>query len=274
MVDKQNYNHMYTAALTSNDTPEDIFKRFNIDRPADFTGHSPSISDIIVLHQNGEVTAYYVNPVGFVQVPEFLEEPYKYYSTQRPVDIGTFPKAENTPIKIVNFDKRKWVENATFRAWGYIIYNAPLTKEQMDDYDLKAAGDNINNVQLSPYQLEAQTQVIGKWEQSDISIKLWISEEEQDIIRERMEELSTENMSAFIRKMALNGYILNIDLSPVKELVSLQRYCSNNLNQIAIGINTYGGIQPHEIKTLQKDYEALWTPLSDLLKQLVKITKM
>jgi len=105
-------------------------------------------------------------------------------------------------------------------------------------------------------------------------ILFWVSEAEQDIIRERMEELGTENMSAFIRKMALNGYILHVDLSPVKELVSLQRRCANNMNQIAVGVNTYGGIYPHEITALQKDYEALWGPLSELLEQLVKITKM
>jgi len=108
----------------------------------------------------------------------------------------------------------------------------------------------------------------------NISIKLWVSEAEQDTIRERMDELGTENMSAFIRKMALNGYILHVDLSPVKELVSLQRYCSNNINQIAKGVNTYGGIYPHEITTLQKNYEALWMPLSALLEQLEKITRM
>ena len=108
----------------------------------------------------------------------------------------------------------------------------------------------------------------------DISIKLWISESEQSLIYERMAELGTKNMSAFIRKMALNGYILNVDLSPVKDIVSLQRYCANNMNQIAVGVNTYGGVYPHEIKTLQKDYEALWEPLSNLLEQLVNITKM
>jgi len=88
-----------------------------------------------------------------------------------------------------------------------------------------------------------------------------------------MAEVGTANLSAFIRKQALNGYVLHVDLSPVKELVSLQRRCSNNLNQVAIHANTYG-IQPHEINALQKDYEALWKPLSDLLKQLAAITAM
>ena len=108
----------------------------------------------------------------------------------------------------------------------------------------------------------------------NISILFWVSEAEQDIIYERMEELGTTNMSAFIRKMALNGYIFNIDLSPVKELVSLQRRCANNMNQIAISVNTHGGIYPQEIIALEKDYAALWKPLSELLEQLVKVTKM
>ena len=74
--------------------------------------------------------------------------------------------------------------------------------------------------------------------------------------------------------MALNCYLLHVDLAPVKEIVSLQRRCANNLNQIAIGVNTYGGVYPQEIEALQRDYAALWGPLSDLLKQLAGIVKM
>ncbi len=89
-----------------------------------------------------------------------------------------------------------------------------------------------------------------------------------------MAEAGIRNMAAYMRKMALNGYVLHVDLSPVKELVSLQRRCSNNLNQVAIYANTYGGIYPEDIRTLQKDYADLWGPLSDLLKQLTEIVKM
>jgi len=89
-----------------------------------------------------------------------------------------------------------------------------------------------------------------------------------------MEEVGTNNLSAFIRKMALNGYVLHVDLSPVQELVTLQRRCANNMNQIAVIANTYGGIYPQDIKTLQKDYAALWEPLSKLLKQLAEILEI
>ena len=70
------------------------------------------------------------------------------------------------------------------------------------------------------------------------------------------------------------AYVLHVDLSPVQELVSLQRRCSNNLNQVAIQANTYGGIYPEEIKALQRDYEKLWRPLSDLLEKLSAIVRL
>lgn len=100
-----------------------------------------------------------------------------------------------------------------------------------------------------------------------------MSREEQEEIRRRMEEAGVRNMSAFIRKMALNGHVLHVDLSPVRELVSLQRRCSNNLNQVAVHANTYG-IYEHEIKGLQKDYAELWGPLSELLKQLSLLVEL
>ena len=74
--------------------------------------------------------------------------------------------------------------------------------------------------------------------------------------------------------MALNGYVLHVDLSDIRELVSLQRRSANNLNQVAIYVNTYGGIYPHEIKALQRDYADLWEAFSDLLKKLSKIVSL
>ena len=73
-VDRANYELVYTAPLTKDMTLGGIWEKFNIDRPADFKGHSLSVSDIVVLHQNGENTAHYVDSIGFQQVPEFLQE--------------------------------------------------------------------------------------------------------------------------------------------------------------------------------------------------------
>lgn len=108
----------------------------------------------------------------------------------------------------------------------------------------------------------------------DVPIYVWVRPDELEAIRERMAQAGIRNLSAYIRKMALTGYVLNVDLSPVQELVSLQRRCSNNLNQVAIQANTYGGIYPNDIKTLQKDYVDLWGPLSDLLKKLSEIVAL
>ena len=72
-VDSANYELVYTAPLTERDNLESIYTRFNIDRPADFHGHSLSVSDIVVLHQAGKDTAHYCDRFGFSQVPEFLE---------------------------------------------------------------------------------------------------------------------------------------------------------------------------------------------------------
>ena len=72
----------------------------------------------------------------------------------------------------------------------------------------------------------------------DVPIYVWVRPDELEAIRERMAQAGIRNLSAYIRKMALTGYVLNVDLSPVQELVSLQRRCSNNLNQVAIQANT------------------------------------
>ena len=108
----------------------------------------------------------------------------------------------------------------------------------------------------------------------DVPLFVWLSREERDEIQRRMDEAGIRNMSAYVRKMTLDGYVLHVDLSPVRELVSLQRRCANNLNQITVHANTYGGIYDHEIRSLQKDYAALWEPLSGLLKQLAAIVKL
>ena len=72
-VDRANYELIYTAPLTPDTSLEDIYTRFNLDHPADFRGHSLSVSDVVVLHQNGQDTAHYVDSIGYRQTPEFLQ---------------------------------------------------------------------------------------------------------------------------------------------------------------------------------------------------------
>ena len=74
VVKKENYDLLYTAPLEEGTSLEDIYTRFNIERPADFRGHSLSVSDVVVLHQNGENTSHYVDSFGYREVPEFTKE--------------------------------------------------------------------------------------------------------------------------------------------------------------------------------------------------------
>ena len=106
-----------------------------------------------------------------------------------------------------------------------------------------------------------------------VHLHVMVTLEEQALITDRMTEAGITNMGAYMRKMALNGYILHVDLSDIRELVTLQRRCANNLNQVAVHANTYG-IYPSEIAALQKDYADLWEPLSELLKKLSAVVSL
>ena len=106
-----------------------------------------------------------------------------------------------------------------------------------------------------------------------VHLNVMVTPEEQKLIYERMAEAGIRNMGAYMRKMALNGYVLHVDLADVRELVALQRRCANNLNQVAIHANT-NGVYPSEIAALQKDYADLWEPLSELLKKLSAVVEL
>ena len=73
-VSRENYTLVYTGELKEGMSLEDIYTQFNIDHPADFTGHSLSVSDVVVLHQDGENTSHYVDSVGYREIPGFTKE--------------------------------------------------------------------------------------------------------------------------------------------------------------------------------------------------------
>ncbi len=92
------------------------------------------------------------------------KEEYKYYSTQRPVDIGTFPETRENPlIRLNNYDKRIPVEGDAFRAWGELFYAQPLTERQISDYELRPARQNLDVRRT----MDAQAQIVGKWEDAN-----------------------------------------------------------------------------------------------------------
>ena len=105
----------------------------------------------------------------------------------------------------------------------------------------------------------------------DKRIHFLVSKEEEEQIRERMELIGVKNRNAFLRKMALNGYCINLDLSDVNELVRLLRICSNNLNQYARRANETGNIYEADIKDLQERLDEIWEDMKEVLVHLASI---
>ncbi|MBP3278536.1 MULTISPECIES: plasmid mobilization protein [Lachnospiraceae] len=96
-------------------------------------------------------------------------------------------------------------------------------------------------------------------------------EGERDIVRRKMEEAGIRNMAAYIRKMAIDGYVIRLDLSDVKEVARLLRINSNNLNQYAKRANETGSIYLEDIKELQRQQEKLWELMKAILQRLSTI---
>ena len=102
-------------------------------------------------------------------------------------------------------------------------------------------------------------------------INVRINPEELARIREKQKELGIRNTGAYMRKMALDGYCINLDLQDVKALVSLLRICSNNLNQYAKRANETGSIYEADIKDLQERLETIWADMKEVLVRLSSI---
>ena len=146
-ADRANYDLIYTAELTPGTSLEDIYTRFNIDHPKDFKGHSLSVSDVVVLHQNGQDTAHYVDSSGYRQVPEFLQPPEKENPLKHVED--TIEQNDN------NFDG--------------IINNTP----SVDELEKKAkSGEQISLTDLADAIKAEKTRSKGKEEKPSIRAQL------------------------------------------------------------------------------------------------------
>lgn len=102
-------------------------------------------------------------------------------------------------------------------------------------------------------------------------IHVFLTPEEMHRIREKMKEAGIRNMSAYIRKMALDGYVVSIDMSDIHELTSLLRHSSNNLNQMARRANATGSIYGAEIADLKEKQEEIWETVKEILARLSMI---
>ena len=92
-------------------------------------------------------------------------------------------------------------------------------------------------------------------------MKIWISQEEQDMIRQKMAEFGTDNMGAFVRKMVIDGYIIKLDLPELQEIIRLLGPIGNNVNQIARKLNAGGSIYREDIAEVNNKLDAIYTQL-------------
>ena len=106
----------------------------------------------------------------------------------------------------------------------------------------------------------------------DVQVLFWVSAEELELIHQKMQQYGTENLSAYLRKMALDGYVVKLELPELKELVSLMRYSSNNLNQLARRAHETGRIYDADLEDISRRQEALWDGVHQVLTQLAKLT--
>ena len=116
-VSRENYDLVYTAPLEEGTGLEDIYVKFNIDHPKDFRGHSLSVSDVVVLHQNGENTYHFVDSFGYKEVPEFIQEIAQERETEQTSVIDKTMDIENDKVSYyVIADLSTWAENSPERS--------------------------------------------------------------------------------------------------------------------------------------------------------------
>ena len=106
----------------------------------------------------------------------------------------------------------------------------------------------------------------------EVQLNFRVSAEELALIEQKMAQLGTTNREAYLRKMALDGYVVRLELLELKELVSLMRYSSNNLNQLARRAHETGRIYDADLEDISRRQEALWDGVHQVLTQLAKLT--
>jgi len=107
--------------------------------------------------------------------------------------------------------------------------------------------------------------------QREVQLKFRVTPEERALIGRKMEQLGTTNMAAYLRKMAVDGYAVNLELPELREMVSLLRRSSNNLNQLTRRVHETGRVYDADLEDLRQGQERLWDAAQKILTSLAKI---
>lgn len=104
-----------------------------------------------------------------------------------------------------------------------------------------------------------------------IPLQFYVSEQERELIQAKMELYGTGNMSAYLRKIAIDGYVVNLELPELGEMVSLLRRSSNNLNQLTKRVHETSRFYDADLEDLRRDYDGLWDAAQKILSSLAAI---
>ena len=206
-VDSGNYEQVYTGALEDGTTLDDLYEKFNIDHPADYKGRSMSVSDVVVLHQNGEDKAYFVDSFGFTEVPEFL----------RAKEVVLTPEQEQAKELINDFCYREYDHDADFSDLSNveIAYTDLVDEADGKEYPIQASVDlEHNSIRLaidgqiiSRNEYDTLTDLIeNELQYLDFDELTYVSEEDWEKFHEIKAEVQQEE------EVKLQSIVL--DLSP------------------------------------------------------------
>ena len=102
-------------------------------------------------------------------------------------------------------------------------------------------------------------------------IHIKLSDKELEMIRDRMEQMGFKNMSVYIRKMAIDGYCINVDFTAIHELAKMMCIDSRNINQIAKAANTYGWVDEKIIADMKAEHEKVLETVKEYFDKLLEI---
>ena len=105
----------------------------------------------------------------------------------------------------------------------------------------------------------------------NVQVIFWVSEAEKSMIEEKMSQAGMTNLSAYLRRIAIDGMIVRLELPELKEMVSLLRYSSNNLNQLTKRVHETSRIYDADLEDIRKSHERLWDAARDILSALAKL---
>lgn len=105
----------------------------------------------------------------------------------------------------------------------------------------------------------------------DIQLKFRVTSQEREMIEQKIAQLGTKNMAAYLRKIAIDGYVVKLELPELKEMVSFLRRSSNNLNQLTKRVHETGHIYDADLEDIVQNQERLWQATTNIIAVLAKI---